>query len=105
MKVINTICHICGKDFNQKSGLLRHLQSVHKGRRDFGCFCHKGFSERIGRDELERIHTGEKPYKCDLCDKTFRANAMLCCHKRYHIAFIASTVQRNSTFSLLLLLI
>ena len=79
------ICHICGKYFQQKYGLIRHLQSVHERRRDFKCsFCNKGFSEKVGRDEHERIHTGEKPYRCDLCDKVFRAKALLYIHKRYH---------------------
>lgn len=79
------ICHICGKYFQQKYGLIRHLQSVHERRRDFKCsFCKKGFSEKVGRDEHERIHTGEKPYRCDLCDKAFRAKALLYIHKRYH---------------------
>ena len=79
------ICHICGKYFQQKYGLIRHIQSVHERRRDFKCsFCKKGFSEKVGRDEHERIHTGEKPYRCDLCDKAFRAKALLYIHKRYH---------------------
>ena len=79
------ICHICGKYFQQKYGLIHHLQSVHERRRDFRCmFCKKGFSEKVGRDEHELIHMGEKPYRCDLCDKAFRAKALLYIHKRYH---------------------
>jgi KRAB domain-containing zinc finger protein len=79
------ICHICGKYFQQRYGLIRHVQNVHERRRDFKCsFCKKAFSEKVGRDDHERIHTGEKPYSCDLCDKAFRAKALLYIHKRYH---------------------
>ena len=46
--------HVCEKAFIQSSSLQRHM----------------------------RVHTGDKPYKCSMCNKSFRTSSSLQLHKR-----------------------
>ena len=51
-------CETCGKSLLSKQGLMRHI----------------------------RTHTGEKPYKCDLCPQRFASLSNFRDHRRIHFA-------------------
>jgi len=52
-------------------------------RNRFPCeFCPKTFSRKNTLKILVRIHTGDKPYKCDHCQKDFHASRNLRNHKK-----------------------
>ncbi|ELU16453.1 hypothetical protein CAPTEDRAFT_70417, partial [Capitella teleta] len=45
---------------------------VHTGERPFECdVCQKAFSERGALEQHMRVHTGERPFECDVCQKVF----------------------------------
>ncbi|ETN64118.1 hypothetical protein AND_004143 [Anopheles darlingi] len=53
----NCVCPICGIKKQSRSAMLAH----------------------------ERSHTGERPYRCELCDKTFASTSCLRSHQRCHV--------------------
>ncbi|CAL4190568.1 unnamed protein product, partial [Meganyctiphanes norvegica] len=66
----------------QNSTLINH-QRVHRGDKPYRCWqCDKDFSGKHSLEIHQRIHTGEKPYICSQCDKAFSHTSNLTEHLR-----------------------
>ena len=59
-----------------------HLPSV---MRYFCRFCSKPCKGPSGVAEHERIHTGEKPYSCEICGKSFTTKSNMKAHQIVHL--------------------
>jgi len=82
------ICTVenCGKRFLDQSKLRRHML-VHTGERPYKCeLCNKRFSLDFNLRTHIRIHTGEKPYVCKFpgCSKRFTQSSNLAAHEKSH---------------------
>ena len=87
---INTVCigvltpsdH--DKPFTASNSFVIH-QRIHSGDKPYKCYrCEKAFTASSTLVIHQTIHSGDKPYKCNRCDLAFKASSILVIHQRIH---------------------
>lgn len=81
-------CDECNGSYRLLRYLRKHKNTVHllKSMKRFECkHCGAKYKRKCSLDEhLLSIHTGERPYKCEKCEKDFTSKRFLAYHMQSH---------------------
>ena len=94
----------CGIDFNSILELVQHVSGMHLSSSNNENLCLWAGCDRYGqsfhnRSSLNahlRRHTGEKPYECINCQKTFSRSDALSKHLKSHAENFSSNLTENT---------
>ncbi|KAL1502148.1 hypothetical protein ABEB36_007334 [Hypothenemus hampei] len=81
------VCDTCGKSYSQTSHLWQHMR-FHQGIKPFAC-PHEGCEARYTirpdlKDHIRKVHTRERPFKCNVCKKCFLTGSVYYQHRLIH---------------------
>lgn len=77
-------CRECDKTFSGMCYLTQHNKNTHAGSKPYKCKCGKRYHTSKEREEHELKHNGEKPFKCQICPKSFNHKTDLRRHMCLH---------------------
>lgn len=89
----------CNRGYCSLFNLKRHVESSHYGVKKFKCsICGRMLSSKQNLVDHQNIHTGAKPYKCEVlsCNLEFRQLSQYYLHKQLHME-ISSRLEGNSS--------
>lgn len=81
------VCETCGRSYSQTSHLWQHMR-FHQGIKPFAC-PHDGCEARYTirpdlKDHIRKVHTRERPFKCNVCNKCFLTGSVYYQHRLIH---------------------
>ncbi|EMZ7035372.1 hypothetical protein ABE276_003450, partial [Salmonella enterica] len=81
------VCRDCQTSFTVQTKFGRHCRQEHGNLKPFECpvpECGMWLSTPDGLNKHMRTHTGERPYRCEMCEQTFTQRGDLNRHRLTH---------------------